>query len=216
MRESTEPYELVIGLEVHVQLNTLSKAFCGDQVAFGAPPNSLVSPVSLAYPGTLPVANREHIEAGIKLGLALDAKISSVCKFDRKHYFYVDLPKGYQITQDALPLCIGGRLPIRVNEKWQEIAIDHVHLEEDAGKSIHEEGTEYTLVDLNRAGTPLFEIVTEPCLSSADEVDAFMSGVRQLVRYLDISDGNMEEGSLRCDINISVRKKRDQESGYAL
>lgn len=198
-------YETVIGLEVHVQLNTKSKAFCSDAVNFGAKPNSHISAISLAHPGTLPRLNTEQLKSGVLLGLALDSKISMRNTFDRKNYFYPDLPKGYQITQDRLPICIGGHLPIYVNGKWKKVKIHHLHMEEDAGKSIHDKNPNFTLVDLNRAGTPLLEIVTDPDLRSADEVDAFMSGMRQLVRYLGISDGNMQEGSLRCDVNISIR-----------
>jgi aspartyl-tRNA(Asn)/glutamyl-tRNA(Gln) amidotransferase subunit B len=198
-------YETIIGLEVHVQLNTRSKAFCSDPVQFGATPNTLVSPISLAHPGTLPKINKEQVNKAIQFGLALDSSISLRTDFDRKNYFYPDLPKGYQITQDLHPICIGGSLMIRMKEAWKRIRIHHIHMEEDAGKSMHDQDENYSLVDLNRAGTPLLEIVTEPDLRSADEVDAFMSGIRQLVRYLDISDGNMQEGSLRCDCNVSIR-----------
>lgn len=198
-------YETIIGLEVHVQLATQSKAFCGDATAFGAQPNTHISPVSLAYPGTLPRANARHIELAVRLGLALGCQINSENAFDRKNYFYADLPKGYQITQDRAPICLGGALPVRVGQEWKSIRIHHIHMEEDAGKSIHTESPRHSLIDLNRAGVPLLEIVTEPELRSAAEVDAFMAGMRQLVRYLDVSDGNMEQGSLRCDINVSIR-----------
>lgn len=197
-------YEVSIGLEVHVQLNTASKAFCGDAVAFGAAANTLVSPISLGHPGTLPRINGAQIEAGVRLGLALGSAINRQNIFDRKNYFYSDLPKGYQITQDAQPICVGGALPLYQLAEPRTIAVHHLHLEEDAGKSIHDQDSSFTKVDLNRAGTPLLEIVTEPDLHSAQEVDAFMAGMRQLVRWLGISDGNMEEGSLRCDVNISL------------
>ena len=196
-------YETVIGLETHVQLATESKAFCGDRNVFGGEPNTQVSVVSLGYPGTLPYLNERQVAYAVKLGLALGCRINLRSTFDRKNYFYADLPKGYQITQDARPICVGGALPLGDGER--SIRIHHIHMEEDAGKSIHAAGDPYTRVDLNRAGTPLLEIVTEPDLRSAEEVDAFMSGMRQLVRWLGISDGNMEEGSLRCDVNISVR-----------
>ncbi len=198
-------YETVIGLETHIQLATASKAFCGDRNAFGAAPNQQISEVSLGYPGTLPALNAKQVDFAVKLGLALGCTISRRSTFDRKNYFYADLPKGYQITQDEHPICIGGVLPIRVGNRRTSIRLHHIHLEEDAGKSIHAEGEDFSRVDLNRAGTPLLEVVTEPDLRSAEEVDAFMSGMRQLVRWLGISDGNMEEGSLRCDVNVSVR-----------
>lgn len=200
-------YETVIGLEVHLQLATASKAFCGDDTRFGGAPNTQVSPISLGHPGTLPRLNAQQVEFAAKLAFALNSRINPRNTFDRKNYFYADLPKGYQITQDRLPICVGGELPIKVGTSWKSIRIHHVHMEEDAGKSIHNQHPSKSLIDLNRAGTPLLEIVTEPDLRSAQEVDAFMSGMRQLARYLGISDGNMEEGSLRCDVNVSVRKK---------
>ena len=203
-------WETVIGLETHVQLDTESKAFCADRNEFGAAPNEHISVVSLGYPGTLPYLNERQVEYAVRLGLALGCKINRRSTFDRKNYFYADLPKGYQITQDESPICIGGALPIRYTdaagcEVSREVQIHHIHMEEDAGKSVHAEGEACSRVDLNRAGTPLLEVVTEPDLRSAEEVDAFMSAVRRLVRWLGISDGNMEEGSLRCDVNISVR-----------
>ncbi|WP_116124769.1 Asp-tRNA(Asn)/Glu-tRNA(Gln) amidotransferase subunit GatB [Lewinella sp. IMCC34183] len=207
-------YETVIGLETHVQLATESKAFCADRNAFGADPNHQVSELSLGYPGTLPFLNERQVEFAVKLGLALGCQISRRSTFDRKNYFYADLPKGYQITQDEHPICIGGHLPIRLDgATGRSIKLHHIHMEEDAGKSIHAAGDPHSQVDLNRAGTPLLEIVTEPDLRSAEEVDAFMSGMRQLVRWLGISDGNMEEGSLRCDVNISVRPEGSAEYG---
>jgi aspartyl-tRNA(Asn)/glutamyl-tRNA(Gln) amidotransferase subunit B len=206
-------YEVTIGLEAHVQLSTRSKAFCGDRNAFGAEPNHHVSPLSLGYPGTLPWLNEEQVRAAVRLGLALDCRINRRSTFDRKNYCYADLPKGYQITQDERPICSGGRLPIRTRQGQRDVRIHHIHMEEDAGKSIHQEGQSSSLVDLNRAGTPLLEIVTEPDLHSGPEVDAFMSELRRLVRYLGISDGNMEEGSLRCDVNISVRPEGQTDLG---
>ena len=208
-------YRPTIGLETHVQLSTASKAFCGDRNHFGAEPNRHISPVSLGYPGTLPMLNEAQVEAAVKLGLALGCEINLRSTFDRKNYFYADLPKGYQITQDEHPICLGGRLPLFIagNPLPCVTALHHIHMEEDAGKSIHTAGESFTRVDLNRAGTPLLEVVTEPDLESAEEVDAFMSGMRQLVRWLGISDGNMQEGSLRCDVNISVRPEGQTEFG---
>ena len=208
-----DQYETVIGLEVHVQLATKSKAFCGDSTEFGAPPNTHISAISLGHPGTLPRINKKQVEYAVKLGLALGSKINMVHAFDRKNYFYADLPKGYQITQDRKPVCLGGLLEVQTKEGARKIRIHHIHMEEDAGKSIHETGGPYSHIDLNRAGVPLLEIVTEPDLRSAEEVDAFMTGMRQLVRYLGVSDGNMEQGSLRCDVNVSVRKKGEQALG---
>ncbi len=199
-------YETIIGLEIHVQLNTRSKAFCSDAVAFGGAPNTHTSVISLAHPGTLPRTNKAQIQSAVKLGLALGCKINQRNTFDRKNYFYADLPKGYQITQDKLPICIGGSIPIRLADGMEKIIrFHHLHCEEDAGKSLHDQDPTKSFIDLNRAGTPLLEIVTEPDLRSGEEVDACMSAMRQLVRWLNISDGNMEEGSMRCDVNVSVR-----------
>jgi len=198
-------YETVIGLEVHVQLATQSKAFCGDDTTFGADPNTQTSIISLAHPGTLPRTNQQQVAFATRLGLALNSQITRHTTFDRKNYFYADLPKGYQITQDQAPICVGGALDVRVGDAWKSFRIHHIHMEEDAGKSIHTEDPQYSLIDLNRAGVPLLEIVTEPDLRSAEEVDGFMTAMRQLVRYLGVSDGNMEQGSMRCDINVSLR-----------
>ncbi len=206
-------YETVIGLEIHIQLSTQSKAFCGDSTTFGASPNTQVSAISLAHPGTLPRLNKKQIEYAVKLGLALDSKISPISYFDRKNYFYADLPKGYQITQDRLPICIGGALVTFDGNEEKSFRIHHIHMEEDAGKSIHNQDPKYSLIDLNRAGVPLLEIVTEPDMRSPKDVEDVMTNMRQLVRYLGISDGNMEEGSMRCDVNISVRKKGATEYG---
>ena len=214
-----DQYETVIGLEVHVQLSTQSKAFCADSIKFGGEPNSQTSVLSLAHPGTLPRLNKKQVEYAVRLGLALGSVISKITCFDRKNYFYADLPKGYQITQDKKPICIGGRLNIYTansksdNRHPKSIRLHHIHMEEDAGKSIHDKDPTQTFIDLNRAGTPLLEIVTEPDFRSGEDVDAFMTEMRRLVRWLDISDGNMEEGSMRCDVNISVRKKGETAFG---
>jgi aspartyl-tRNA(Asn)/glutamyl-tRNA(Gln) amidotransferase subunit B len=202
-----EAFETIIGLEVHVQLSTESKAFCRDKTEFGGSPNSQISAISLGHPGTLPFMNKKQVQYATRLGLALNGNINEVNTFDRKNYFYADLPKGYQITQDKKPISVGGYLPIKMGDVWKNIRIHHIHIEEDAGKSIHTLHDSKSFIDLNRAGMPLIEIVTEPDLRSGAEVDAFMTGIRQLVRYLNISDGNMEEGSLRCDVNISIRPK---------
>ncbi len=202
-----DKYELVIGLEVHVQLATASKAFCGDDASFGGAPNTHVSAISLAHPGTLPKLNKKQLEYAVRLGLALNSSFNKKNYFDRKNYFYADLPKGYQITQDSQPVCIGGSINIYVDDQQKMIRIHHIHMEEDAGKSIHDQDPDYSLIDLNRAGVSLLEIVTEPDFRSAAEVDVFMNVMRQLVRYLEISDGNMEQGSMRCDCNISIRLK---------
>ncbi|NBU35485.1 MAG: Asp-tRNA(Asn)/Glu-tRNA(Gln) amidotransferase subunit GatB [Bacteroidetes bacterium] len=198
-------FETIIGLEVHVQLSTKSKAFCTDSTLFGETPNANIGIVSLGHPGSLPYMNKTQVQYALRLGLALNGYINRENTFDRKNYFYADLPKGYQITQDKKPISSGGYLPIKVGDTWKNIRIHHIHMEEDAGKSIHTMHDTMSYIDLNRAGIPLIEIVTEPDLRSGAEVDAFMTGIRQLVRYLEISDGNMEEGSLRCDVNISIR-----------
>ena len=207
-------YEAIIGLEVHVQLSTFSKAFCSDSAAFGNQPNQNISPVSLGLPGALPLCNEHLIRYAAKLGLALGSKISPYHFFDRKNYFYADLPKGYQITQDNLPICIGGILKIRLDNGLEKnIILNRIHMEEDAGKSIHDLDDAYSYIDLNRAGVPLLEVVTEPMISSGEEAAAFLGELRKLVRYLNICDGNMEEGSMRCDANISVRLKGDKILG---
>lgn len=200
-----DKYEAVIGLEIHAQLNTDSKAFCSDKVSYGELPNTLVSPISLGHPGTLPVHNRTAIEMSITLGLACHSEIRKYNMYSRKNYFYADLPKGYQITQFDTPICNGGQVEISVNGSTKQIHLTRIHMEEDTGKSMHDLDIENTLLDYNRAGTPLVEIVTEPDLRSGDEAYAFLSEMRKLVRYLGICDGNMEEGSLRCDANVSIR-----------
>jgi aspartyl-tRNA(Asn)/glutamyl-tRNA(Gln) amidotransferase subunit B len=204
-RNPTGPYTAVIGLEVHIQLATNSKLFAADSAAFGGEPNTHISVVTLAHPGTLPKLNRTAIEFAVKMGLACGCEISRENFFDRKNYFYPDLPKGYQITQHRTPVCKGGALPVRLADATTRIIrLNRIHLEEDAGKSIHEGAQSVTLLDFNRAGVPLLEMVTEPVIQSAEEAGAFLTEVRKLVRYLKISDGNMEEGSLRCDANVSV------------
>ncbi len=204
--EVKSKYEVVIGLEVHAQLSTASKIFAADAVAFGGEPNTHVSSITLGHPGTLPKLNKKAIEYAIKMGLACGSEINRYTYFDRKNYFYPDLPKGYQISQDKAPICKGGSLIIQLQDGTERtIMFDHLHLEEDAGKSVHEDSATDTFLDYNRAGTPLIEMVTEPCLKSAEEAATFLSEIRKLVRYLDICDGNMEEGSLRCDVNSSVR-----------
>ncbi len=203
-----EKYELVVGLEVHAQLSTLSKSFSSDSAAFGAEPNHHISPVSLGHPGTLPRMNKKMVEYAIKMGLACNCTINLQNSFARKNYFYADLPKGYQITQDQAPICLGGFVPVRLTGGISKnIAIHHIHMEEDAGKSMHDNHHEDSLIDLNRAGVPLIEIVSEPDMRSAEEAGQFLTEIRKLLRYLDICDGNMEEGSMRCDANISVRLK---------
>ncbi len=199
-------FELVSGLEIHVQLNTQSKIFSSDSATFGASPNTNISAVSLALPGALPKLNKEVIEKAIRIGLALNCTINQHNFFDRKNYFYADLPKGYQITQDNRPICKNGYLNVVLaNGEEKRIGINRIHLEEDAGKSMHDQDPSFSYVDLNRAGVPLIEIVTEPDIRSAEEASALLTEIRQLVRHLNVSDGNMEEGSLRCDANISIR-----------
>ncbi|MBK9275779.1 MAG: Asp-tRNA(Asn)/Glu-tRNA(Gln) amidotransferase subunit GatB [Flavobacteriales bacterium] len=203
----SERYELVVGLEVHAQLLTASKAYSSDANAYGDHPNTNVSVVTLGHPGTLPVLNRAVVDHAIRLGLATGCTIAERMHFARKNYFYPDLPKGYQITQDTTPICTQGHVMIPVEGGEKRIGITRIHMEEDAGKSIHDVDPFNTLVDLNRAGVPLVEIVSEPDIRSAQEAYDYLVEIRRLVRYLDICDGNMEEGSLRCDANISVRPK---------
>jgi aspartyl-tRNA(Asn)/glutamyl-tRNA(Gln) amidotransferase subunit B len=200
-------YETVIGLEVHAQLLTKTKLFCGDDTGFGAEPNSHISPVTLGYPGTLPVLNRQAVYLALKAGIACHCEIESVNYFARKNYFYPDLPKGYQISQHTTPVCKGGHIHIGPPGEGKNILLNRIHLEEDAGKSIHDRTDEFTSLDFNRAGVPLIEIVTEPGIGSADEAVAFLNNLRRMLRYMDVCDGNMEEGSLRCDANVSIRKK---------
>lgn len=206
-------YEIVVGLEVHAQLMTRTKLFCGDSIAYGAEPNTQVSPITLAHPGSLPRMNKKAIEYAIRMGLACHCEIEKQNYFARKNYFYPDLPKGYQISQHTTPICKGGYVTIRTGDNEKKIRLNRIHLEEDAGKSIHDADPENTCVDYNRAGTPLIEIVSEPDIRTADETYAYLTELRKLVRYLGVCDGNMEEGSLRCDVNISVRKKGDTRLG---
>ncbi len=209
-----DKYEAVIGLEVHAQMLTLSKAYSSDINEYGAQPNTNVSAITLGHPGTLPRMNKKTIEYAIRLGLACGCDIARDQYFARKNYFYPDLPKGYQITQDKTPICTGGSIHIKTeNGEDKEIHITRIHMEEDAGKSIHDVDIYDTLVDLNRAGVPLLEIVSEPDIRSSQEAYNYLTEVRKLVRYLDICDGNMEEGSLRCDANISVRLKGAEKFG---
>jgi len=207
-------YEAVIGLEVHIQLATKSKAFCYDSAQYGNKPNHHISPVSLGLPGALPLINQEVIKYAVKLGLAIGSVINKYNFFDRKNYFYADLPKGYQITQDNEPICKGGIIKIRLaNGEQKNIILNRIHIEEDAGKSIHDIDDNCSLIDLNRAGVSLLEVVTEPILASGEEAAAYLTELRKLVRYLNICDGNMEEGSMRCDANVSIRLKGDKNLG---
>ena len=206
-------YETVIGLEVHAQLLTKTKLFCGDETTFGAPPNTHISPVTLGYPGTLPVLNKEAVRLAVKMGLACQSEIETWNYFARKNYFYPDLPKGYQISQHTTPICKGGVVGILGPWGEKKVQLNRIHLEEDAGKSLHDQDDLHTCLDFNRAGVPLIEIVTEPCLQSADEAVAFLNNLRRILRYLDVCDGNMEEGSLRCDANVSIRKAGEKALG---
>ncbi len=209
-----EKYETVIGLECHIQLLTKTKMYSSDPAEYGGIPNTNVSVVTLGHPGTLPVVNERALEFALRLGLAVNATIREENQFARKNYFYADLPKGYQITQDKTPICNGGYIPIKLkNGSEKRIELTRIHMEEDAGKSLHDIDAYDTLVDLNRAGTPLLEMVTEPVIKSGEEAYIYLNEVRKLVRYLDICDGNMEEGSLRCDANISVMIKGSKTFG---
>jgi len=201
-----DTYEAVIGLEVHIQLDTKSKAYSTDETTYGASPNTQVSPISLGHPGTLPKMNKAVVEYAVRLGTAVGAQIREHNEFARKNYFYADLPKGYQITQHTTPICTGGAVRIKdAAGNVKSIGITRIHMEEDSGKSIHDIDPFHTLIDLNRAGVPLLEMVSEPDFVDGIEAYNYLSEVRKLVRYLDISDGNMEEGSMRCDVNVSVR-----------
>ena len=209
-----DKYEAVIGLEVHAQLLTKTKAYSSDENIYGATPNTKTSVISLGHPGTLPKSNSKVIEYAVKLGIAAGSKIRERNEYARKNYFYADLPKGYQITQDKTPICNGGVISIKDAEgNKKDINIIRIHMEEDAGKSIHDLDPFHTLVDLNRAGVPLVEIVSQPDIRTSDEAYQYINEVRKLVRYLDICDGNMEEGSLRCDANVSVMLKGATEFG---
>jgi len=206
-------YEPVIGLEVHVQLKTDSKIFCSCSTQFGAEPNSNTCPVCLGLPGSLPVLNKKALDLGVKVGLALESHIAERLKFDRKNYFYPDLPKAYQISQFDMPLASGGRLIITTQEGDKRIGITRAHLEEDAGKLLHEGIVDASHVDYNRTGTPLLEIVSEPDIRTPEEAYLYLSALKAILQYLEVSDCNMEEGSLRCDANISIRPVGQKEFG---
>lgn len=209
-----DQYETVVGLEIHAQLSTLSKAYAADSAGFGDDPNTNISAITLGHPGTLPKVNEKVINFAVKMGLATNCEIRLENEYARKNYFYADLPKGYQITQDTTPICFKGYLTVKLKSgELKKIGITRIHMEEDAGKSIHDQDIYDSLIDLNRAGVPLIEIVSEPDIRSAEEAGAYLTEIRKLVRYLEICDGNMEEGSMRCDANISVRKKGDTSFG---
>jgi aspartyl-tRNA(Asn)/glutamyl-tRNA(Gln) amidotransferase subunit B len=208
-----DKYETVIGLEVHAQLLTKSKLFCGDSAAFGGSPNTHISEITLAYPGTLPRLNREAVDLAIRMGLACNCVIEGKNYFARKNYFYPDLSKGYQLSQHTTPICKGGHVTIKTADGERQVPLNRIHLEEDAGKSLHDVDENNTCIDYNRAGVPLIEIVTEPALHNGEEAYAYLSELRKLVRYYDVCDGNMEEGSMRCDANISVRLKGETKLG---
>ncbi|WP_258164936.1 Asp-tRNA(Asn)/Glu-tRNA(Gln) amidotransferase subunit GatB [Desulfobacca acetoxidans] len=213
MWKSNMEYEVVIGLEVHAQLLTQSKIFCGCATTFGATPNSQTCPICLGMPGVLPVLNRKVVEYGLKMALATHCLIASYSRFARKNYFYPDLPKGYQISQYELPLAEHGRVDIEVDGVKKQIGLTRIHMEEDAGKLIHDEQLPISYVDFNRTGVPLLEIVSEPDLRTPDEAAAYLKAIRNILLYLEICDGNMEEGSLRCDANISLRPQGATEFG---
>jgi len=206
-------YEVVIGVEVHAQLRTKSKMFCGCGTTFGLPANSQTCPVCLGLPGTLPVINKAAVEMAVRAGLALNCTIAADNRFARKNYFYPDLPKGYQISQYESPICEHGWIEIAAGAGTKRVRIRRAHLEEDAGKNVHETGTSGSRVDLNRAGTPLLEIVTEPDMRSSDEVVAYLKGLRDVLMYLEVCDGNMDEGSFRCEPNLSLRPLGQKEFG---
>ncbi|MBD3615121.1 MAG: Asp-tRNA(Asn)/Glu-tRNA(Gln) amidotransferase subunit GatB [Gracilimonas sp.] len=208
-----EKYEAVIGLEVHAQLLTESKAFADVKMEYGGAPNTQVSPLCLGHPGTLPVVNENLVRYIIKMGLATKCSVAEKSIFARKNYFYPDLPKGYQISQYDTPICFDGFVDIELEDYDKRIGITRIHMEEDAGKSIHDQDPYNTLVDLNRAGTPLIEIVSEPDLRTPEEAYAYLAKIKQIVQYLEICDGNMEEGSLRCDANVSVRPRGREKFG---
>ncbi len=212
-KEISEKYEAVIGIEVHAQLATQSKLFCGDSAAFGAEPNTHISAITMAHPGILPKINKKAVEYAVKMGLVCGCEIAPYNYFARKNYLYPDLPKGFQTTQHTTPICIGGKVTIKTEQGTRDIQMHHIHMEEDAGKSIHDIYENETCVDLNRAGTPLIEIVSEPDMHTADEAWHYVTELRKLVRWIGVCDGNMEEGSLRCDANVSIRLKGDTKLG---
>ena len=214
MKEILEKYEPIIGLEIHVQLSTNSKAYSSDSTTYGGMPNTQTNAISLGHPGTLPVVNKSVVEYAVRLGIATNCTIRERNEYARKNYFYVDMPKGYQITQDTTPICTNGNVEIEdADGKPKRIGITRIHMEEDSGKSVHDIDPFNTLIDLNRAGVPLLEMVSEPDFRNGQEVYNYLQEMRKLVRYLDISDGNMEEGSLRCDVNVSIRPRGQKEFG---
>jgi len=206
-------YEAVIGLEVHAQLLTESKAFAPVSTEYGGSPNTQVTPLCLGHPGTLPVLNENLVRYIIKMGLATSCSIAEKSIFARKNYFYPDLPKGYQISQFDTPICYEGYIDIELEDYDKRIGVTRIHMEEDAGKSIHDQDPYHTLVDLNRAGTPLIEIVSEPDMRTPKEAYEYLTKIKQIVQYLEICDGNMEEGSLRCDANVSIRPRGQEALG---
>ena len=206
-------YEIVVGLEVHAELNTQSKIYCDCKNAFGLEVNTQVCPICMGMPGTLPTLNKKVVEYAIKMGHALNCKINSVCKQDRKNYFYPDLPKAYQISQAEVPLCENGHLDIMVNGEERTIGVTRIHIEEDAGKLLHDESFSGSLVDLNRCGVPLIEIVSEPDIRSSAEAKAYLDTIKSILQYINISDCKMQEGSIRCDVNVSVREKGSSKFG---
>ena len=208
-----DSYEIVIGLEVHAELSTKTKIFCSCPTNFGGEPNTHCCPICMAMPGTLPVLNKKVVEYAIKAGLATNCEIASVSKNDRKNYFYPDLPKSYQISQFDMPLCTHGFLEIDVNGDNKKVGLTRIHIEEDAGKLNHDEYGRDSLVDLNRAGVPLIEIVSEPDMRSSEEVDIYLKKLKSILEYIEVSDCKMQEGSLRADVNVSVRKKGQKEYG---
>mgnify|MGYP000206352075 CR=1 FL=1 len=212
MNQETQ-YEVVIGLEVHLQLSTNTKIFCGCANEFGQPPNTRTCPVCLGLPGSLPVVNARALEFAVKVGLALNCTVNPFVKFDRKNYFYPDCPKAYQISQFDHPIAEHGYLNISLEDEIKKIGITRIHMEEDAGKLIHDNDPNYTSVDLNRAGTPLIEIVSEPDIRTPKEAATYMRALRDILQYLDICDGNLEQGSLRCDANVSVRPRGREKFG---
>lgn len=206
-------YEMVVGLEVHAELNTKSKIYCSCRNAFGLEVNTQVCPVCMGMPGTLPTLNEKVVEYAVKMGHAMNCKINSVCKQDRKNYFYPDLPKAYQISQAEVPLCENGYLDVMVDGEEKRIGVTRIHIEEDAGKLLHDDAFAGSLVDLNRCGVPLIEIVSEPDIRSSAEAKAYLETIKSILQYINISDCKMQEGSIRCDVNVSVREKGSKEFG---
>ena len=206
-------YEMVVGLEVHAELNTKSKIYCNCRNAFGLEVNTQICPICMALPGTLPTLNEKVVDYAIKMGHALNCSINRICKQDRKNYFYPDLPKAYQISQADVPLCEHGHLDIMVDGAEKTIGITRIHIEEDAGKLLHDEAFAGSLVDLNRCGVPLIEIVSEPDIRSSAEAKAYLETIKSILQYIDISDCKMQEGSIRCDVNVSVREKGSEKFG---